>query len=175
MKTMKTMKLLFILCITGMCFPSLARAQENYLKFAYVTLKSCENDTLLYLEKNHGVQARRYYDTTFHVFLDDARDDCPFKSYWTDVLNDGTIVKFVFFFEPVEKVKEKVKKKLPLLAVNILPRNYLYLGHATEKTIATYHAIEARGLRRIIEFDDAFYDIVKDLTIEYTYKATTTR
>ncbi|MDR2129622.1 MAG: hypothetical protein LBP56_00395 [Odoribacteraceae bacterium] len=166
---MKTMKSLLLLFIAGILLPLPARAQDNSPIFEYFTLKSCGNDTLLYLKKNHGTWGDRYMGKPLSLLLDDARDDFPFKAYWTNMLDNGTIEKFVFFFEPVDKVKAKIKKNLPLHTVHVALFELPNPRDPVQRRLDVYKALEKRGFSRILACDESFYRIAKDMIVEYTY------
>jgi hypothetical protein len=166
---MKTMKSLLLFFITGIFLSLPASAQDNRHIYEFFTLKSCGNDTLLYLKKNHDTWNVRYVKKPISLLLDDARGDLPFKTYWTYLLNDGTLVKFVFFFDPVDKVKEKIKKKLPLHTVHVALFEMPDPKDPVQRRLEVYKALKKRGFSRVLEVDDAFNHLVKDLIVEYTY------
>jgi hypothetical protein len=145
-----------------------ASAQESILTFEYFTLKSCGNDTLQYLEKNYGLPNFRYENKTLEFFINKAKNDLPFKSCWTYLGGDNTLVKFVFFTDPAEKVKEKIRKGLPIRRIHA----YIWMLGPWIKIpekLELYRKIEKFGFHKILPLDKQLYRLIKDIKMEDTY------
>jgi hypothetical protein len=167
---MKTLKLVLPLLIAGITFNlSTTRAQgvapDLTPTFEYFTLKSRGNDTLQYLKKNYGPQGLRYNDKTLELLV----NDLPFKSCWTFLINNGTLVKFVFFTDPVEKVKEKIKKRLPLWSVHAVILTGLSPQVKKQENLELYRKIEIYGFHKILPLDKQLYHLIKNIKVEFTY------
>jgi hypothetical protein len=167
---MKTLKFVLPLLIAGMAFNlSPARAQEFVPTFEYFTLKSCGNDTLQYLEKNYGSRGQRYDNKTFELLINDTKNDVPFTSCWTYLIDDGTVIKFVFFIDPVKKVKERIKKGLPLWCVNVSIWTALSPKVKDPGRKKLYETLEKLGFNKIQTLDKRLYNLIKDIKVEFTY------
>jgi hypothetical protein len=162
---MKTLKFVLPLLVVGMAFNlSPARAQEFVPTFEYFTLKSCGNDTLQYLEKNYGPRGQRYDDKTFELLINDVKNDVPFTSCWTYRIKSGTVVKFVFFIDPIEKVKERIKNGLPLWCINVS------MMLSSKMKDIRYETLEKLGFNKIQTLDNLLYNLIKDIKVDFTWE-----
>jgi hypothetical protein len=157
---MKRTNLALAFFIAGMAVASFpVRGQQgNTAKF--YTLQECNNDTASYLKRNYQwkyeVEGGR-----MKAFLDDANNNLPFKSYWMYTVSSGSLVKILFFLEPAEKIKERVKKNLPIKCVDAS----VMIFSREER----YQEFKDLGFYKILELDDHFYNLVKDVFLDYTY------
>jgi hypothetical protein len=167
---MKTLKFVWSLLVVGVtCYALPACAQQDLSPvFDYFTLKECGNDTLLYLDKNHGSRNVRYYDKPIEMLVTEARRDLPFKSCWIYLNNTGWVIKIVFFFDPAERVKEMVKKKLPIRRVSADILTTLAPHVQIPERIELYRRLKDFGFHKILPINRPLYRVLKDIVVEFS-------
>lgn len=166
MKTLFFKIIVFAGCLLS---GNILQAQEDIVirKFKqYKDLEEAGNDTLKYLLLNY---CNTYEMKPVKQILADLRSE-GFVMH-SCVLDDKPAgqVKLICFLEPMEKVKEKYKKNLPLYECDFYFAYDLCPTTPFEECRIVYDKLVKFGLNKLQPFSKELQDIINNINLDYMY------